>query len=308
MLDDLITTPSERTKDIPFQGRLQYLKVYQVPIGLPKYRLNNGRTYAAQAEYLAKHAKLSADFFTRDPESDEAIKVQHVLLRDEIKDGAKELLAFFKKHQQEDPFILTREGFVVNGNRRICAMRELVATDPTKFGHFEHIDVVILPPADEKDIDELEAILQIREDIEADYSWTTFALMVRRRKEEHHYTIEQLKKLYEKKGREVDEVLDMLDYAEHYLSERGWAGQYHRVEDADYAFQQIRKKRDKLSSEQEKEFFEKTAYALLDNPKGGRLYDLIPKSANYIDKIIGKIEEEFEISGSSTPYKEASAY
>lgn len=293
LIEDLIKTPSSKTHGINFQGAFQYLKIYSIPSGLPKYRLNNGRTYAAQAEYLAKNSDLPADFFTKDPESDTAIKVQHDLLKYLIQD--KGLLEYFKTHRQEEPLVLTHEGFVLNGNRRLCAMRELLESDAKTYSHFEHVDVVILPPAEEKDIDELEARLQIHKDIKADYSWITFALMLKRRQEDHGYAADHLARLYEMKTSEINELVDMLSYAEAYLQERGWVGEYHRVEQAKYAFEQIRKKRSKFGIEQEKEVFEKISYSLLDNPEGGRLYDLIPESANYLDKILDQIEDELEI-------------
>jgi len=293
LIEELIATPSSKTHGINFQGTFQYFGIYSVPIGLPKYRLNNGRTYAAQAEYLAKNADLSADFFTKDPELDTAIKVQHELLKELIQD--RELLEYFKTHRQEEPLVLTHEGFVLNGNRRLCAMRELLESDPKTYSHFEHVDVVILPPAEEKDIDELEARLQIHQDIKADYSWITFAFMLKRRQEDHGYTADHLARLYERKTSEINELIDMLAYAEDYLKERGWTGEYHRVEKAEYAFEQLRKKRSKFNTEQEKEVFEKISYSLLDNPEGGRLYDLIPETANYLEKILDRIEDELEI-------------
>lgn len=293
LIEDLIKAPSSKTDGINFQGTLQYLSIYSISMGLPKYRLNNGRTYAAQAEYLAKNADSPAVFFIRDPESDAAIKVQHDLLKELIKD--KGLLEYFETHRQEKPLVLTHEGFVLNGNRRLCAMRLLHEKDPKAYSHFEHVDVVILPPAEEKDIDELEAQLQIHKDIKADYTWITFALMLKRRQEDHRYTADHLARLYEMKTSEINERLDMLTYAEDYLNERGWSGEYHRVEQAKYAFEQIRKKRSKFSTEQEKEVFEKISYALLDNPEGGRLYDLIPESANYFEKILDHIGDELEL-------------
>lgn len=293
LIEDLLATSSSKTYGINFQGTYQYLGIYSIPIGLPKYRLNNGRTYAAQAEYLAKHSDLSATYFKYDPESDAAIKIQHELLKTLIQD--RNLLEYFKTHIQEEPLILTREGFVLNGNRRLCAMRELLEREPAKYNHFEHVDVIILPPAEEKDIDELEAVLQIHKDIKADYSWITFALMLKRRQEDHGYTAEHLARLYEMKTSEINELIDMLAYAEDYLRERGCVGEYHRVEQMKYAFEQIRKKRSKFGTEQEKEVFEKISYTLLDNPEGGRLYDLIPESANYFDKILDQIADEIDI-------------
>lgn len=296
LIEESISTPSSKTYPVNFQGGLQYLNVYTIPIGMPKYRLNNGRTYADQAEYLAKNPNLSKDFFTADPESDVAISIQHELLKKMLQgEKNKEILDYFKNNKQEEPLYLTREGFVLNGNRRLCAMRELLESDSTTYNHFEYISVVILPPAEEKEIDELEARLQIRKDIKAEYSWVTFALMLRRRQEEHGYTADKLAELYEMKSNEINELIDMLSYAEDYLQSRGCPGEYHRIVEAKYAFQQIRKKRSKFFKEDERDLFEKISFALIDNPEGGRLYELIPKSADYLEKITDQIRIEYDL-------------
>ena len=122
----------KETYRVPFQGRQQPLPIRLVPIGFPKYRLDNGRTQAAQAEYLAKHPERPADFFRRDLESEEAHRAQHEILKEMITGGGeKDLLRYFKGREQTQPFILTDDGFVVNGNRRLTAFRELIAEDAT---------------------------------------------------------------------------------------------------------------------------------------------------------------------------------
>src|SRR5690242_6604621 len=62
------------------KGKIQPLNVYLVPISLPVYRLENGRTLASQQEYIVKHGKPD-DFFTKDVESLEALQAQDQLLR-----------------------------------------------------------------------------------------------------------------------------------------------------------------------------------------------------------------------------------
>ena len=221
------------------------------------------------------------------------MQAQHEILK--VLMHQKDLFEFFKNHEQEEPLILTHDGFVLNGNRRLCAMRELFENDPSNYKHFEHIIVVILPPCDDKDIDELEAKLQIHKDIKADYSWITFALMLKRRRDDHNYDKNRLAELYEIKPSEVTENIDMLAYAEEYLSQRGTPQQYHLVEQNKYAFQQIRKKRNSFKFEIKKEVFEQISYALIDDPEGGRLYAMIPDTATYLDRIIETIQEEIDI-------------
>src|SRR5262245_2266045 len=117
LLDDLRPTTTGKTHGIRFQGKFTYMQIYSVPLELPKYRLKNGRTAAAQIEYLATHPKADRAIFTKDPELNEAQKIQHGILKDMVNEEG--LYDYFKKHEQELPFILTNTGFIVNGNRRV---------------------------------------------------------------------------------------------------------------------------------------------------------------------------------------------
>jgi hypothetical protein len=295
LLEELQSTDSDKTFFVPFQGNGEYFKIHCVPIDLLKYRLNNGRTYAAQAEYLAKNVDIADDFFTSNPESDEAISVQHDLLKGMIEE--KDLLAHFEANDQTEPLILTNVGFVVNGNRRLCAMRELYESDTNEYKRFAHIYVVILPPADEKDIDELEAKLQILPDIKADYTWYSRALMMRRRQEEHQYDIGQLSDLYALKETDVRELIDMIGYGEEYLENIGAPGEYHLLDGTEYGFRQIRKVRSgkKLTSEADKDLFTELAFALISSPDGGRVYESIPAVAENLEKLKTRLLEEIEV-------------
>ena len=107
---------AEETFRIRFQGDLLTRKLFSVPAGLPKYRLENGRTVSLQAEWLADHSDERPDFFRGDPESDRAQEEQHNLLLKLIK--GKGLREFFSNpaNKQVDPVILDSHGFVVNGN------------------------------------------------------------------------------------------------------------------------------------------------------------------------------------------------
>ena len=129
MLQRLSKEPGKTFHTVYFQGRRQDLPVRVVSLDLPKYRLDNGRTRSAQAAYLAQHPDLPPEFFRTDVESDAAQKAQHEILKVMLGSGEKDLLRFFRKRDQMQPLILTDLGFVLNGNRRLCTFRELVAQD-----------------------------------------------------------------------------------------------------------------------------------------------------------------------------------
>ncbi len=293
-LKNLYGVPAKRTYDVRFQGKLQTFSIHNVPIELPKYRLNNGRTLAAQAQYLAKHPDLPHDFFKKDLELEAAQNAQHEILGKMLHE--KNLLDFFRKNEQEQPLILSHDGFVVNGNRRLCAMRALLAEDRGEFKRFESLDIVILPPATEEEIDDLEAELQIHQDIKADYAWTARAFLYKWRKIEHNYTDEDIARRYKLGKGEVREWIQMLEFADRYLESRDKPGQYEEVEADEYAFRQLCKNRSKLfKTEGQRNVFEQISYCLIDDPEGGRLYEKIPSAGKYFDKIVARLREELKL-------------
>ena len=72
---------SKTLHPLEVMGKYQRLKQITVRIGLPVYRIENGRTRTFRKEYLATHPDAPADLFTKDPESLEAQRVQHKILR-----------------------------------------------------------------------------------------------------------------------------------------------------------------------------------------------------------------------------------
>jgi hypothetical protein len=259
-LKEKVAEKSATTHPVPFQGKMRYLPVHEVPLGLPLYRLENGRTTGRQAEYLANNPNVPQDFFRKDSESASAQKAQHKILT-ELTRERKNLFKEFETEPQTEPIILTSLGYVVNGNRRLSTWRELYEANKKKFARFRNVQVVVLPLVDEKEIDRVEAELQLKEDLKADYSWTSTALMMREKMLRYDYSDEDLASLYDRDKKEIVELLDTLDYAEQYLEARDTPKKFTDVETKEYAFIQIVRTRKKMkASEAAKEVFEKAAF------------------------------------------------
>lgn len=284
------------TDRVVFQGLNQDLPIIRIPIDLPKYRLVNGRTASLQVEHLAINADLRPDLFTGDPEMWDAQEVQHELL---LKLGRlSDLDGYFEDaaHKQVNPLLLDEEGFVVNGNRRLSMWRQLLHDEPEKYGHFEHIEVVVLPHATEKDINRLEAQLQIEKDIRADYSWDAQANMMLAKMERDAISAEELCKLYKMKDAEFAQLLDMHAYADEYLRSRGKANRWSEVSVQEHTFQRLVQSRAKLSGVGRKEIFREAAFALIDDPAAvGRLYIALPELASNLDKVVERLVSELDL-------------
>ena len=285
------------TYRVIFKGEANDFPIVRVPINLPKYRLSNGRTASAQEEYLATHASRAKNFFESDPELLEVQETQHQLLLPLAKQA--DLFDTFKDAsvKQVDPIVLDERGFVVNGNRRLAAWRELFGEDAKKYAHFAYVDVVVLPPCDEKEIDRLEAAYQIQKDIKADYSWDTKANMMMHKQKLHGLGDKQLGDLYDMKDTEVRELIDMRNYAAEYLRSRGKENHWSIVAKDEFAFRKIAEGRSKLPNAGEQELAKQAAFVLLEKPEvvGGRLYEAIPNVQEHIGIIKGQLQAQLKV-------------
>ncbi|MGC6399496.1 hypothetical protein ACNI3Q_02825 [Sphingomonas sp. FW199] len=284
------------TDRVVFQGLNQDLPIIRIPIDLPKYRLVNGRTASLQVEHLALNPDLRSDLFSGDPEMWDAQEAQHELL---LKLGRlSDLDGYFEDaaRKQVNPLLLDEAGFVVNGNRRLSMWRQLLHDDPEKYGHFEHIEVVVLPHATEKDINRLEAQLQIEKDIRADYSWDAQANMMLAKMERDNIKAEELCNLYKMKDTEFAQLLDMRAYADEYLRSRDKANRWSEVSGQEHTFQRLAQSRSKLTGVGRKEIFKEAAFALIDDPAAvGRLYIAIPELAANLDKVVERLASEMDL-------------
>ena len=60
------------------------------------------------------------------------------------------------------------------------------------YDHFRYVDVIVLPKCEQKEIDELEARLQIERDIKSAYSWHAQATMLKTKQRLNNYTTTEL--------------------------------------------------------------------------------------------------------------------
>jgi hypothetical protein len=280
---------------IQFMDQELVRPVWRIPLTLPKYRLLNGRTSSLQLEWLSTHTDKKNDFFISDPERDEVQEVQHELLKKLINE--KDLLPYFGliENKQQGYLILDHLGFVVNGNRRLCTWRELYHLDGDKYSHFEYIDVIVLPPSDPKAIDKLEGKLEVERDIRADYTWHALANMMLDRMRLHNLDEKSLAEFYDLTEQEVKKYIEMRNYAEEYLKSRDKEGKWSELKD-EYAFEKLVEKRKQFNSIGEKRLFEIQAYTLIDDPKGGRLYQFIPDLYKYSESIKERLLEKFPVT------------
>jgi hypothetical protein len=270
---------STRTEDFyDFRSAKYSLKVIRVPIDIPVYRMENFRTFTDQHEYLAKEKKAQ-DFFQRGQELESVQQIQHNLLarlaRKGIADSVVPVIDVLEKDGQREALLVTASGVVVNGNRRLAAMRELF-TEPASNPSFSHVDVMVLPAdASVDEIVDIEASLQARPETKLDYDWVGDAQLISRLVGMGRSFAEVAERL-NRNEKDIKNAIRALAEADLYLKE--WAhaeGEYSRVrEDAEQLFKDLPKRLDGKPAALE-EASRVIAWSLFENREKlpGRLYN-----------------------------------
>ncbi|MTE27020.1 hypothetical protein [Winogradskyella ouciana] len=298
---DLILNKERESKDkfhVPVNGIPELTEVYEVPLDLPRYRLNNTRTIALQEQYIASN-DLKEDYFETNLLSDKLQEIQHGFLTKLIK--RKGLKEYFQdaKNIQTDPLILTHEGFVISGNRRLCTFRELYYNSEngmSKYKHFERIRVVILPKITEEKIEYIEDYFEQQPDIQDEFTWTNKALGFEKRLKKHGYSVKDLANKTNVKKSSIEALLNKLSLAKEYLDFRGNSKAYDIIENDEYAFNELLKSRKKfLDNPVQKDIFQKLSFIALKNQDqiSDRMYKNIPVIQEVIEDIQEEIETEF---------------
>ena len=201
---------NERSVDIP---------VISVPNNMVIYRMNNGRTATDQNAFIQENEK-EQDFFITGQEKPIQQHYQHTFLLNLANDSKGNIFKELKEvKEQRENLIATTDGVVVNGNRRLAAMRELFIQNPSEFSKFEYISIAILPEnITEVEIELLEADLQLKPETKLEYDWISQRLKLRYQSRDLGIPYDKLIEVYRfKNNTELNAMLEQLSLAEEYL-------------------------------------------------------------------------------------------
>lgn len=296
-----VVASTEKREFFEFRNRTSHLPLIQVPIDLPVYRVENYRTFTDQRDYISGEGK-KADYFASGQESEEVQQAQHQLLyRLALMGKTKEdasVSDVLETQGQRQPLLITAGGVVVNGNRRLAALRELY-DNGSKFSHFSHVDVLVLPPdATAEEIVDIEANLQAISDVKLDYDWIGEAQLINRLVNLGRTTAQVATQL-RRKEKDIKYAIQTLAEADLYLKEApGTEGNYSEIrEDAEQLFGDLPKLLEG-KTEPMKEASRVIAWTLYQN-KGrldGRLYDYNAAIGGLADDVLDRVADELGIA------------
>src|SRR5690606_33025336 len=102
----------------------------------------NCRTFSSQQSEIAKNG-YDSDYFAMGQEKSSAQQMQHDILAKLARKGSASvtpIIDVLEADGQREPILVSHSGVVVNGNRRLSAMRELYRSpNGSVDGRFSHI-------------------------------------------------------------------------------------------------------------------------------------------------------------------------
>lgn len=302
-IEQAISSSSETgTALYDFRGGTYIPPIVMIPINLPIYRMGNCRTFTAQQSEIAIKERDS-NFFNNGQERNDAQEIQHKILfqlAEKKTSSVSAITEILDTEGQREELLITSSGIVVNGNRRLAAMRELYAAKDPKDMRFAYVRCAVLPSDVTKDeVDDIEANLQARPNTKLDYDWIGEAQLIKRQINKGRTSKEVAAQLRRSKT-EIEGLLLSLAEADLYLKD--WAetpGQYERIsEDAEQLFGDLPKKlANKNASLQEASRV--IAWSLYDNRDklSGRLYAYNEVFGKLAPQVLDMTAEQIEAEG-----------
>lgn len=166
--------------------------IESVPIGLLRYRKDNGRI----ASDVMNYEKLNGTLDEKDKDAQEILRSFLEKKHPEMTDI---LIKSIEHNGQSEPAIITCDGFLINGNRRKMALESLVKRHPG-VEKYKYVDVVILPgpgdaggPPSLLEIERIENRYQLQSEGKSEYYGFDRALSIKRKMELGFSLEEQLK-------------------------------------------------------------------------------------------------------------------
>ena len=145
-------------KEIMWQDNLEVMPVYKIPLKYLLYNKYNGRI-------LSRTQSLEAQGKDLDPENENDKKIIEKLLWDSKPDRNKKTLSDLEAHGQKEIGIITRDGIIIDGNRRAMLLN--------KIDKYDYFKAVILPVTLEQnpiEIEKLETSYQMGADEKLGYN------------------------------------------------------------------------------------------------------------------------------------------
>lgn len=204
-------------QDIPWEDELKPMDVYKIPLEYLVYNKYNGRI-------LSRTKSLESQGQEIDVETDSGKQLVEKLLMESNPGRNKQTLESIKSIGQEKVGIITKDGIIIDGNRRAMLLK--------KSERYDYFKTVVLPVTLEEnptEIEKLETIYQMGEDEKLGYNAIEKYLKAKGLRQRGISEDDIAKWMGETKGT-VQEYLDVMETMDDYLDYLSYNGVYTQLD------------------------------------------------------------------------------
>lgn len=222
-IQDVLNTPPVITGiHLTLRNKSKDFNVYQIPLDCLIYNSYNGRFKSKFKTYEAIHGrKLNAEI-----PADMQIINDFLWKSNEPKN--KQTMDDIREKGQQQYGIVTRDGQIIDGNRRFMVLSKLHEKFPTQFEYFEA--VILTEEIDERELVRLETEVQLGTDEKEGYNAIEKYLRVDELLNEYKYTPEAIAKMMKLKPKDVEKYEQIYQLFKEYLEFIGYPNYYDMLE------------------------------------------------------------------------------
>ncbi|HEV2694968.1 MAG TPA: hypothetical protein VG347_18890 [Verrucomicrobiae bacterium] len=212
-------TPPHGKQDVRWHGHLVSMDTYEVPLEYLVYNKYNGRILSRTKTLESQGKKI-------DPETDDGKKLIENLLWESRVSRNEITLKDIKEKEQLKVGIVTRDGIVIDGNRRLMLLNRL------KKSHFRAIILPVALDDDPIEVEKLETTYQMGEDEKLGYNPIEKYLKAKElyikltTNFNHEKAIEQIADWMGESAPQIEEWLAVVNIIDAYLEHHKYTGIY----------------------------------------------------------------------------------
>jgi len=253
----------EVTQFVPAETGYMEVPVIEIDPDVLVYRADNGRVMSELTE-AALTRDTTVDELKARAEGAELQGVLHHLLIEKARDPEGPIYSELERYgSQTEPLLIREDGVVLNGNRRLAAMRDLLNRDPEGYGGFTRVRAAVLPPGlSGHQIEFIEAALQMAPDLKLDYGWINRRLKLRQHVADMGR--DPVMEAYRfSEPAEIDRELTELALAEDYLDWIGEPRHFALVADHEDAFVALQTQLDGMPKPHLADLWQRIGFAMI---------------------------------------------
>ncbi|MEC4620135.1 hypothetical protein VST04_18710 [Bacillus paranthracis] len=208
-----------------YKGQERKFNVYQIPLEYLVYNPYNGRIGTKVKTFEVTSHKLNS-------ENQNDISIIEQFLWDSKPDRNKKTLKSLLKIGQQEYGIVTKNGFIIDGNRRASLLNKINNNKEKYSKDYDvrpcsYFNAIILDDnAGQKEILQLETMYQMGREEKLDYNATEKYLKCQQLKDVG-YTLEEIANMMgEDNSKNIQKYLDILGLMEQYLDYYGYSNMY----------------------------------------------------------------------------------